>query len=311
MSYPCRFLKHTLNASGSGIVPPYWLRMVRAGNSFTGYASANGTNWTQIGSTNLGGFNSTALWGLAVTAHDNFLTNVATFDSLPALQSPAILTQPQSQFIQLGSNVTFSVSAAGDQPLLFQWQKNGIHLTDAGYIQGSSNTTLTVGNLSASDAGMYSVIVSNAYGSVASLAAFLAMPVEVSIGQNMGFEQPSVENSFQTDPSGAIWTFNNGSGISGNGSAFTSGNPNAPKGLQVGYVQGLGIISQSMNFPQNSYQVIFSAAQRANITQAGQTFNVTLDGQVIGTYAPPESAVNYVDYRTSVFTVTNGSQSVF
>jgi hypothetical protein len=32
-----------------------------------------------------------------------------------------------------------------------------------------------------------------------------------------------------------------------------------------------------------------------------------LDGQIIGTFAPPESATNYVDYTTSVLTVASGN----
>ena len=56
--------------------------------------------------------------------------------------------------------------------------------------------------------------------------------------------------------------------------------------------------------------MIFAAKQRTFFTQVGQTFNVTLDGQVIGTYSPPETIVNYVDYRTSVFTVTSGSYTL-
>ncbi|MEI6607969.1 MAG: autotransporter-associated beta strand repeat-containing protein, partial [Verrucomicrobiota bacterium] len=72
---------------GPNVAPPYWLRVVRAGNAFTGYVSTDGSSWTQIGTTNIAGFNSTALWGLAVTAHSNTLINVATFDNV---QTPTV-----------------------------------------------------------------------------------------------------------------------------------------------------------------------------------------------------------------------------
>ena len=32
---------------------PYWVKLVRSGNTFTGYCSPNGTTWTQLGSTTL------------------------------------------------------------------------------------------------------------------------------------------------------------------------------------------------------------------------------------------------------------------
>ena len=77
--------------------------------------------------------------------------------------------------------------------------------------------------------------------------------------------------------------------------------------MQAAFLQGAGSsISQGIAFAAGNYEVVFSAAERANISQAGQTLSVTLDGQVIGTYAPPESATNYADYITSSFTLTNG-----
>jgi len=75
---------------GASVVPPYWVRLVRSGTSFTGYVSTNSVNWTQAGTTNLSGFNRTSLWGLAVTAHNNTLTNTATFDNVATSQAPAI-----------------------------------------------------------------------------------------------------------------------------------------------------------------------------------------------------------------------------
>ncbi|MBN1311847.1 MAG: DUF4832 domain-containing protein, partial [Anaerolineae bacterium] len=38
---------HTSGGAGSA---PYWVRLVRSGNTFTGYRSTNGTSWTQVGS---------------------------------------------------------------------------------------------------------------------------------------------------------------------------------------------------------------------------------------------------------------------
>src|SRR5436190_9533696 len=38
---------------------------------------------------------------------------------------PSITTQPQSQIVAAGSNVTFSVSVSGAGPFSYQWQFNG------------------------------------------------------------------------------------------------------------------------------------------------------------------------------------------
>jgi Concanavalin A-like lectin/glucanases superfamily/Putative Ig domain len=65
----------------SGQTPPEWVKLVRLGNSFTGYYSPDGVNWTQLASTNVI-MNNTATVGLAVTAHSNSELNTAGFDNI-------------------------------------------------------------------------------------------------------------------------------------------------------------------------------------------------------------------------------------
>jgi hypothetical protein len=73
----------------AGVAAPYWVRVQRSANSFTGFASADGVNWTQVGSIAVT-LASSATAGLAVTAHDNTVLNTSSFDqvsiagSLPA-----------------------------------------------------------------------------------------------------------------------------------------------------------------------------------------------------------------------------------
>ena len=80
----------TATIVGPSVTPPYWVQVTKRGTNFTGSVSADGVNWTQIGTTSIAGFNGTALWGLAVTAHNNTLTNVSTFDSVTVTQPPVI-----------------------------------------------------------------------------------------------------------------------------------------------------------------------------------------------------------------------------
>lgn len=39
----------TSQSSPTTIALPYWLKVVRAANTFTGYVSSNGTTWVQVG----------------------------------------------------------------------------------------------------------------------------------------------------------------------------------------------------------------------------------------------------------------------
>jgi hypothetical protein len=86
--------------------------------------------------------------------------------------APFILSQPEplEQSVFLGSNSTFSVVAGGTPPLAYQW-----HFNNAA-IFGATNSSYTVTNVQVGSAGVYSVTVSNAYGTVASLPAPLIGP---------------------------------------------------------------------------------------------------------------------------------------
>lgn len=85
---------------------------------------------------------------------------------------------------------------------------------------------------------------------------------------NAGFEAPVVgsgSSAYVYNPLGTPWTFSSGSGVSGNGSGFTAGNPNAPEGAQVGFVQATGTISQAIDgFSNGSYTFQFQSAQRGS-----------------------------------------------
>lgn len=63
-----------------GLVAPYWVRLVRSGNTFTAMCSPNGGTWTTIGSASIN-MASAAYIGLAVTAHDDTQLCTALFDN--------------------------------------------------------------------------------------------------------------------------------------------------------------------------------------------------------------------------------------
>jgi YVTN family beta-propeller protein len=70
--------------------PNNWVRLVRSGNTLTGFASSNGTNWTQIGTTTFSGLSPTLYFGLVVTATDDYAatTSVSTFDNVQITGAP-------------------------------------------------------------------------------------------------------------------------------------------------------------------------------------------------------------------------------
>jgi hypothetical protein len=73
-----------------------------------------------------------------------------------------ITVQPVSQYNATTGTAYFRVLAAGQAPLSYQWQQDGTN------IDGATNATFMLANLATADAGIYSVTVSNALGTVTS-----------------------------------------------------------------------------------------------------------------------------------------------
>ncbi len=82
------------------------------------------------------------------------------------LVPPVITAHPQDSSIRAGNRFFLAVQALGID-LSYQWQKNGIDITDA------VSDTLFIDTVTRHDSGFYNCIVSNAAGSITSNKAFL------------------------------------------------------------------------------------------------------------------------------------------
>ena len=96
---------------------------------------------------------------------------------------PSISTQPTNQSIIVGSNVTFTVVAAGTAPLSYQWRSNAVNIGSA------TNASLTLNAVLTNFAAGYSVVITNLSGSVTSSVATLTVLVPPSISS-----QPASQN---------------------------------------------------------------------------------------------------------------------
>jgi hypothetical protein len=119
---------------------------------------------TQAGSYSVAVFNL----GGAVLSASAYLT---------VLMPATITQQPQPQAVQPGANATFSVAATGQPPLRFQWRFNGGNMPEA------TNSTLLLTNVQPGDDGLYSVVVTDAIGSITSASVRLTVLVRPGIAQ--------------------------------------------------------------------------------------------------------------------------------
>jgi NOL1/NOP2/fmu family ribosome biogenesis protein len=93
--------------------------------------------------------------------------------NLTVAAPPQILTQPQSQAVLAGASMLLSVTVTGAPPISFQWRWNGTNLADGNRISGARTNSLTIANVQSQDAGLYTTVVRNPWGSVTSAPARL------------------------------------------------------------------------------------------------------------------------------------------
>jgi hypothetical protein len=67
--------------AGPLVTAPYWVKIVRSGNTITGSVSSNGSSWTTVGSVTLS-LGTTVQIGLAVSSHNSSRLATGTFDNV-------------------------------------------------------------------------------------------------------------------------------------------------------------------------------------------------------------------------------------
>ncbi len=194
-----------------------------------------------------------------------------------------ITSQPQNQTATQGQSATFSVTAGGTTPLVYQWYFNGSSISSA------TSSSLTLSDVQAAQAGGYTVVVSNVVGSVTSSAATLTVNVPVTITS-----QPQNQTVTQgqgatfsvtaggTTPLGYQWCFN-GSAISGTTNStltFSHVHTNNAGSYTVVVSNVVGsVTSSAATLTVNVPVTITSQPQNQTVTQGqSATFSVTAGG---------------------------------
>jgi hypothetical protein len=131
------------------------------------------------------------------------------YQPTPPEVPPAIVTQPLDLTVEVGQTATFSVTATGTPPPTYQWRFEGADLA------GATEATLILTNVQPSQAGVYSVVVSNSAGWVVSAGAQLT--VEPA---SLARHDLSRDFSLASNPNG-VWTYGYAGALSGPFTAFS------------------------------------------------------------------------------------------
>lgn len=174
-------------------------------------------------------------------------------------QPPTVLLSPAlHRAVDAAGSVSFTATAAGTAPLNYQWQLNGTP------VPGANTNTLNLANAQPANAGNYSLVVTNNFGSVtSSILSLLVYPVQATV----------FADAFDTN-SAANWIVNQSSGDNAvvfNFDYSTLGIPSAPHStggttlgvqmkanLSLGAVAALSLSPASQSF-SGDYRLHFDA----------------------------------------------------
>ena len=190
---------------------------------------------------------------------------------------PTITTQPQSQAVTRGTNVSFSVSASSSGSISYRWYFNGAPLGGS-----ATSSTYTITNVITGNAGDYTAVVANSTGSTTSSVATLTVlvpPVITSPPQNQAVSAGQTA-SFSavaggTAPLSYQWKFNDTALPGATSSVLTLTNVHAAGAgsysVVVTNVAG-SVTSAGANLIVTNPSIALSVSSGAGMTPSGFTF---------------------------------------
>ena len=144
------------------------------GNAIAG-ATSSSLNLTNLQLANAGSYSVTVRNAFGSATSSAAVLGVENADG-----APVITSEPVGLLVSVGDQVAFSLTAAGDETLVYQWSFNGVA------INGANDATFDIASATTDDAGSYTVQVSNAKGVTTSRAAGLTVvPIGMSAAHSV------------------------------------------------------------------------------------------------------------------------------
>ena len=300
---------------------PSSLTVVQGQNAnFTVAASGDGplSDQWRLNGTPVGSSSSYTVVGATVASAGNYDAVVSnaygsatsTVAQLTVLVPPVITGQPTNQTVVAGNSASFQVGASGTSPLSYQWWFNGTNAV------GANTNSLSLTNAQASQAGGYSVVITNSAGSVTSVVAILTVGTPPSVtnqpsnltvaqGQNATF----IVAASGSAPLSYQWRFNGAPISGGSSSAYTvvaaavvnAGGYDAilvnPYGSATSTVAQLTVLVPP--------SVITQPTNQTGVAGSNANFQVSVSGTAPLNYEWWFNGTNVVGTGTNILTITN------
>jgi hypothetical protein len=288
-------------------LPQYYSEWPEVGASWDGKMifelhSTNLIAWTNITCTVTATSAATTLeFGVTAGLSDEYSVNLDDVSvTLLSNVPPAIAVPPAKAAVPLNSPASFTISVTGTWPLMYQWQRGGVALSDGLNIQGSTSNQLAIASSGYGDMGSYSVVISNAWGAVTSAPVSLTV-LGTNLLVNGGFELPAAATDTVTNATPAGWS---------PAVKILNGNPYPGNGILVptpAYDPLPGFSSGPA--PEEGQQCVdiagSSLSQSFTVTNAGTYWFSWFDNTPI-----PDYTSYYVFYSVYSFMFVDGSNNI-
>jgi RHS repeat-associated protein len=269
----------------STVTLPYWVKLVRSGNTFSAYTSSNGVSWTQLGSNQTITMATNVYIGIGLSSDNNSSLATATFDnvSINSASAPApTITGLSSTTGSIGSQLVISGSGFG-----FGDSQGGVVLLNDEFvaINSWSDTSITITIPSGATSG----------------------PLVVSVAPSMN-DSNAVAFTVTSQPLPSGWTDGDvgSAGVAGS-AGFASGTFTVSGSGQYIYStsDAMHFAYQSLSGDGTIVARVVSLTGGGSDAQAGMMIRETLDADSTNAFTEDEASTTYFFDRTT----TGGSTS--
>ncbi len=225
------------------------------------------------------------------------------FYSVSLFHAPSITNQPTGRVVLAGSNTTLTVSALGSPTFKYNWRLNGTNISSA------TNASLTLTNLQTTNAGNYTVVVTDLAGVVTSSVAGLvvnhapAPGMHYAITRQGKFVSLPVAKILQgdSDADGNTMSISNVTALSTNNGTVTLATnyiTYTPPGNYLGKDRLSYILSDTYGATNTGF--IFVTVVSSNASLVSLTNLVSSNGNCSATYAGVANYPYTIDRATNV-----------
>lgn len=312
------------HVAGPAVGVPYWVRLNRTGNNFTGSVSPDGVAWNQVGTATIS-MSGQVNVGLAVTAHNNTQLNTAVFDNVTVTPAANVLptvviTSPENDAILIyPTNLTLSASANASNGGI----TNVMFLREATKL-GDDPTAPYSFSWGGAAVGTYSfrAIASDSFGAMGTSA-----PVNVTIQTLLGTNVWAAKVNFQNSSANLFTGYLPDSGLiygnRGNGFSYGWDVDNTANARQRNSASSFdarydtfnhmqkpgGGITWEIAIPNGTYQVRVVAGDADNFDSS---FQLNVEGLALLNSAPASNTrwvegIGIVTVNDGRLTVSNGA----